>query len=74
MVGGETEKIKNRKEIKVERKLILWVFSWREGEDEKLVGLKCFLSCPTKIVSLQFGKKIEKREIVVVNDYMSLFI
>ena len=44
------------------------MFSWREGEDEKLVEPMRFLSKPIKILSLQFRKKIEEREIVAIND------
>ena len=44
------------------------MFSWREGEDEKLVESMRFPSKPTKILSLQFREKIEEREIVAIND------
>ena len=53
---------------KLEKKLISWMFSWREGEDEKLVESMRFPSKPTKILSLQFREKIEEREIVAIND------
>ena len=51
-----------------ERKVILWVFGWREGEDGKLVEPRCILPWPTKIVSLQFEEKIEGRGIVTGNN------
>jgi len=35
------------------------VFSWKEDDDGKLVGPMCFFPLPTKILSLQFGVKIE---------------
>ena len=66
MVGGETRRIENKE--KAERKLILWVFGWREEDDEKLVSPMFFLTWPTKIVSPQFVEKIKGRGIVAVND------
>ena len=48
---------KQRGQKIVERKLILWVFGWREGKNGKLVGLMCFFPLPTKIISLQFWKE-----------------
>ena len=42
--------------------MILWIFGWREGDDEKLVRLRCFLSWLTKIVSLQFRRENNKEK------------
>ena len=56
------------KERKLEKKLILWVFGWREWENGKLVE-PAFFSSPTKILSPQFEKKIDKKWITTVNNW-----
>ena len=50
---GETERIKNSGE-KID---IMGVWLRREGKNGKLVGPMCFLSLPTKIISLQFREE-----------------
>lgn len=76
LVRGEIEQIENRREKSGVKTDFMGVLVVEEGmkEDGKLVGLKCFLSWLTKISSLQFREKIERKEIVTVNDYMSIFI
>ena len=46
--------------------MIFGVFSWVDFKEEKLVGSKCFLPRSTKMLSPQFGEKIEKRRVVAV--------
>jgi len=57
----------NEKEEDKSREKMVYVGVWLERKEEgKLVRLGCFLLRSTKILSLQFGKKIEERKIVVV--------
>ena len=75
MVEGETRRIANRGEKNGKKKiLILWVFGWREWEDGKWLAPGCFLPWPTIILSHQFGEKIEEREIIAINDWITLFL
>ena len=51
------------REKKVERKLFLQMFGWREGENEILARLTYFLLRPTKMFSSQIEEKAEEKTI-----------